>query len=571
LAFSSAYISSLKENVHSLSTPIKAAFTRYNLLVLKFLRFSAIFLLLLLLLSAAALAQGPATAGQTVLVVPFDNQSKAPGIEWISDSFPELLQARLNSATLFVLPREDRIRAYDRVGIPVELHPSRATLYRIAEQLDVDYLVLGRYTFDGRTFTATAQVLDMRHERLLPGVNQSGPLIQLIDIQTALAWDILHTLRPDISISKQAYIAAAAPIRLDAFENYIRGITAPTAEEQIQHFREAVRLSPAYPEALLHLGKAYYRGRQYEQAVSTLARVPENGPLAREANFYLGLAAYYQGDFPRAETAFRFVAARMPLGEVYNNLGVVSSRGDRKGAVEYFQKALDADPNDPDYHFNLAIELYRAGDTAGASRQLHDTLALRPGDPAARSLLDAITPGASASSQRAVVPATQKTPTERIRANYDESSFRLLALKLEAAAEPRLAKTDPKAHAQFHSDRGHQLLAEGFLAEAETEFHEAIALNPSNAEAHAGLASVLEAENNLTGARTEAEEALRLRQFPEPLLVLAKLDLRDNRADAAAENIDRALRLEPSNAAALALKHTVAAKLAQEAQPLPNR
>jgi len=85
------------------------------------------------------------------------------------------------------------------------------------------------------------------------------------------------------------------------------------------------------------------------------------------------------------------------------------------------------------------------------------------------------------------------------------------------------------------------------------------------------LASALEAENNLTAAQTEAEEALRLRQFPEPLLVLAKLDLRDNRPEAAAEKIDRALRLEPTNAAALALKRTVAAKLAQEAQPLPNR
>jgi len=533
---------------------------------LKFLRLSAVFFLLL---SAAASAQGPATAGQTVLVVPFENQSKAPGIKWISDSFPELLQGRLNSATLFVLPRADRLRAYDRLGIPVELHPSRATLYRIAEQLDVDYVVLGLYRFDGRTFTTTAQLLDMRRPHLLPEINESGPLIQLIDVQTALAWDIQHALRPEISITRQEYVAAAPPIRLDAFENYIRGVIAPTAEEQIQHFREAVRLNPAYPEALLQLGKAYYGERQYEQAIPALARVSEDDPLAREANFYLGLAAYHQGDYQRAESAFRFVAARLPLAEVYNNLGVVNSRGDRKTAAQYFQKAIDADPNEPDYHFNLAIELYRTGDAAGASRQLRETLSLRPSDTATKSLLDAINPDAAA--QRAVVPANQKTPLERIRANYDESSFRQLALKIEAVAEQRLAKTDAGTHAQFHTDRGHQLLAQGFLSEAEAEFREAIALNPSNPEAHAGLASVLESENNPAAARSEAEEALHLRQFPEPLLVLAKLDLRDNRAEAAAENIDKALHLEPSNAAALALKRAVAAKLAQEAQPLPSR
>jgi Flp pilus assembly protein TadD/TolB-like protein len=556
----------LKKNVQSLSTHNQRPVTRYNLVALKLLRLSAI----IIVLTTAALAQGPAT-GQTVLVVPFENQSKAPGIEWISDSFPELLQERLNSATLFVLPREDRIRAYDRLGIPVALHPSRATLYRIAEELDVDYVVLGVYRFDGRTFNAAAQLLDMRRQHLLPEMNESGPLLQLIDIQTALAWDVLHALRPEISITKQAFIAAAPPFRLDAFENYVRGVTAPRADEQIQHFREAVRLNPSYPQALLQLGEAYYRARQYEPAVATLARVPENHPLAREANFYLGLAAYYHGDFQRAESAFHFVATLMPLAEVYNNLGVVNSHADRKSAADYFQKAINADPNDPDYHFNLAIELYRSGDAAGASRQLHETLSLRPGDIAAKSLLETVSPNAGTSAQRAIVPATQKIPVERIRANYDESSFRLLALKIDAAAELRLAKTDPRTHAQFHTIRGHELLAQGFLSEAEGEFREAIALNPSNPEAHAGLASALEAENNLTAARTEAEEALRLRQFSEPLLVLAKLDLRDNRPEAAAEKIDRALRLEPTNAAALALKRTVAAKLAQEAQPLPNR
>jgi Tfp pilus assembly protein PilF len=52
---------------------------------------------------------------------------------------------------------------------------------------------------------------------------------------------------------------------------------------------------------------------------------------------------------------------------------------------------------------------------------------------------------------------------------------------------------------------------------------------------------------------------------------LARLDLRDNKAEAAGQQVNQALRLDPSNPAALALRSTVAAKLAQEAQPLPNR
>jgi len=513
-------------------------------------------------MSAAAVAQLPSTPGHTILVVPFDNESKAPGLEWIGDSFPEWFQERLNSPTLYVLSREDRIRAYDRLGIPLELHPSRATVYRIAEQLDVDYVLLGSYSFDGRDFVAKAQLLDMRREHLLQPVSETGPLTELIKIETALAWDVLHTLRPDVSITRDAYTAETSPMRLDPFEHYIRGIVATSGADQIRQFHEAVRLNPNYAEALLRLGEAYYRERQYDQAITWLASVSEAHPLAREANFYLGLAAYSHGDFARAETAFEFVAARLPLAEVYNNLGVVSSRRDRKIALDYFRKAVEDDSGDPDYHFNLALELHRSGDNADAAQQLHDTLNLWPEDKEARAFLETISGQPSS--------AASKLPAERIRTSYDESSFRQLALGIESVAEQRLSQSDSRTHAQFHADRGHELLEQGFISEADHEFREAISLNVASADAHAGLARVLEANNDAAGARLETEQALRLRQFAEPLLVLARLDLRDNRIETALEEVDRALKLEPTNEPALALKRAIAAKLAQEAQPLPN-
>jgi Flp pilus assembly protein TadD/TolB-like protein len=535
----------------------------YNLHALKSVCLSVV---LLLSFASVAVAQTPVAIGQTILVVPFENRSKAPGLEWIGDSFPELLKQRLDSPNVYVLPREDRIRSYDRLGIPVELRPSRPTIYRIAEQLDVDYVVLGDYDFDGRTFTATAQLLDMRRPRLLPEMKESSPLLQLIDTETGLAWHVLHGLFPSLATSREEYMAEAQPVRLDAFENFVKGVIAPSGDEQIQHLREAVRLSPGYSAAMLRLGKAYYEQHQYEQAASWLSKVSPDDPAASEAHFYLGLAAYSHGDFPRAESAFSFVAQRLPLSEVYNNLGVVTDHRDKAGAADYFRKAIAEDPNDADFHFNLAVELYRMGDLTGASRQLHEAVTLRAGDTEARSLLDTIGP-----SQRGVVPASIKVPQQRIRTDYQESSFRQLALKISAVAEQRLAKTDTRTHAQFHVTRGAQLFKQGFLTEAEREFREATALNPSNAEAHAGLAGVLERGDHAAEARPEAETALRLQPLVDPLLLLARLDLRDNKTGTAAEEIDRALRLDPANPAAQALKRTVAAKLAQEAQPLPNQ
>jgi tetratricopeptide (TPR) repeat protein len=457
------------------------------------------------------------------------------------------------------------MRAYEQIGIPAELHPSRATLYRIAEQMGADYVVFGRYDFNGQVFSVTAQLLDMNAQRLSREIGESGPLLELVDIQSGIAWDLLHLLKPDLAISREAFKSAAPPIRLDSLENYIRGILATNPQDKIEHFRDAVRSSPNYTEALLQLGKTYYQQKQYDDAVNTLERIPRGDALAREANFYLGLAAYARADYAKAESAFQYVQAQLPLAEVTNNLAATQARRGEKSALPLFQKTVEADPNDADYRFNLALAYYRASDTSSATKQLRDALHAHPNDTEAKNLLDWIQgPAVRAPG------AAGRLPSERLKRNYDEGPFRQLALEIQATAEQRLSKTDPKTHASFHTARGHELLSQGFVTEAESEFREAVSLDRSNPEAHAGLAHVLEMKHDAAGARSEAEAALHLRPFVEPLLVLTRLDLSENKPDEASEYVNRALQLEPSNGSALALKRAIAAKLAEKAQPLPN-
>jgi len=69
------------------------------------------------------------------LIIPFENTSTTPGLDWISESFPEVLTTRLSAKGFFVMSREDRLSAFDRLGIPLGARPSRATLYQVAQQL----------------------------------------------------------------------------------------------------------------------------------------------------------------------------------------------------------------------------------------------------------------------------------------------------------------------------------------------------------------------------------------------------------------------------------------------------
>ena len=519
---------------------------------------------------AGQIVAGQIVAGQTMVVIPFENDSPTPGLEWLGESFPETFHEQLNSPVLYVASRGDRLRAYDRQGIPAGVHASRATLYRLAEQMDVDYVVLGSYQYDGARLTAIAQLLDMRAQKLLPEVKESGPLADLGTLQSALAWDLLRQIRTDFSVPKDRYIASAAPARLDALENYTRGILATTADEKVQCYREAVRLNPDYAQAWLELGETYYAQRAYEPAITALGQVQPSSlisdAVAREANFYLGLAAYAHGDFAKSESAFEFVAARLPLAEVYNDLGVVAARRGQKKAVEYFEKAIENDPSDADYHFNLGVTLTQAGDRVGAARELHAALDHRPSDAEAKMLLDSMTPPTGG-----IVPssANSKAPLERIKRNYEEDAFRQLTTQMGGWAEQRFARSDPRAHARFHLELGKELLVHGFTTEAEAEFHHAAAVDPSSSAPLLALAEDYDARGDASQARAQAEAALHIRESADAYLVLGRLNLRENRMEAAAQDINRALQLEPGNPAVQDLKHALAAKLAEKAQPQP--
>ncbi len=518
-----------------------------------------------------------------MVAIPFENSSPTPGLEWLGESFPEAFHQQLNSPVLYVASREERLRAYDRQGIPASIHASRATLYRLAEQMDVDYAVLGSYSYDGARLTAVAQLLDMRAQKLLPAVNESAPLSDLGNLQSALAWDLLRLVRAGFAVPKDKYIASVAPIRLDALENYVRGMLAPTAEEKVQHYREAVRLNPDYAPAWLELGKTYYAQHAYEPAIAALTEIQRSssmsgfmsGAIAREANFYLGLAAYAHGDYAKSEAAFEFVAARVPLAEVYNNLGVVAARRGHsphnpKTAAEYFERAIQNDPSDADYHFNLAVTLAAANDRAAAARELHAALDHRSNDAEAKMLLDSLIPPASGNSVGgSVVPSStvSKIPVERIKRNYEEDAFRQMTMQMGSWAEQRFARSDPRAHARYHVELGKELLAHGFSTEAEAEFHHAALVDPASTAPLTALAEAYEAQGDPSGARAQAEAALRIRESAEAYIILARLDLQENRMEAATKNINRALQLEPGNPAGQNLKRTLAAKLAEKAQP----
>jgi len=496
-----------------------------------------------------------ATAGKDriLLVLPFDNRTGQPSLEWVREAAPALLSSRFTSAGFAPMSRADRLYALDHLGLPQGFQPSRASSLKLAQTLDADSIVAGNYITDGSTLIAEGRIIDVPHMRMSPPVTAHGEMKDLIAVFDSLAWKLTRQLDPGFNVAEETFVAAGANLRLEAFEQYIRGITESDQAERLRHLQEAVKLSPTFAPAWMALGREDYQGQQYEQAAAAFAKVGRDNPDYLEADFYRGLSLMFSGDYAKAEGDFAAIARVLPLAEVLNNQGVAVSRQGHDGTA-IFRQAATSDPDDADYHFNLAVSLQRHGNASEALAELNQCLKYRPNDSEAQALVAAWKqPGASSVD-----------PLERIVRTFDAVAFRQAAVMFDKMEAARLAALSPQERARTLSSQARDFLSRGLLLESERLYQAAVAADPGSEDAHAGLAEVRERTGDVAGARKEALAALELKPSASAYLVLARLDFAASHMNEANQEAAEALKLNPNSQAAQELIRQVAAR---EAQP----
>jgi len=260
-----------------------------------------------------------------------------------------------------------------------------------------------------------------------PDFQEVGALEDLAALENHLAWRTLQLLDPAAAPSEEEFRRRRPPVRLDAIENYVRGLLASNPDEQHRLFTQALRLDPRYTQPCFELGRLDWKKKDYRSAAEWFLKVPASQPNAREASFFLGLCRYYLGDFVNAASAFQSVARAVPLNEVYNNLGAAESRRNLPQALENFRKALEGDSSDPDYQFNVGYALWKQGSFQAAAERFRSVLERDPADANASMLL------ARCVKQSGPRPSDTRTEgLERLKTNYEESAYWQLRDVLEA-------------------------------------------------------------------------------------------------------------------------------------------
>ena len=66
---------------------------------------------------AAEVGRNAGGSGRILLVLPFDNRTGQPSLEWIREAAPEILGSRFASAGFAPMSRADRLYALDHLGL----------------------------------------------------------------------------------------------------------------------------------------------------------------------------------------------------------------------------------------------------------------------------------------------------------------------------------------------------------------------------------------------------------------------------------------------------------------------
>ena len=544
-------------------------------------------LLFLLLLFACEGLE--AASPKVILVFPLENMSGNANLGWMSEGISDLLAARLASPTRYVVQRSQRDTAYEQLGLPLETPLTLASEYKVAQTLGTNIAIVGHFTVVGDQLTTHVQWFDIPGLRLSHPIVVTGKLIDLDQLETRLAWELLRSQDKEaMTGTEEQFSNRFPPVRLDAFESYIRGILSTDSKTRIHFLQQSDRLDPRDHRAAFELGRYYFDQDSFADSAKWLQKLDSGDSDFAQSLFMLGIDEYFLGHDASAEKALQRLVAMVPLGEVLNNLGVVELRlGHYDQALADFTQAFQKEQTDTDYAFNMSLALWHLKKYDTAAQYLRKVLAHDPEDADAHTLLaevagelgdvqtrqselawlsdhgqqDAGDPSTD-SQTNSGDPASEPSP--RIKKKYDGRAFRLLALAITRATQSRL--TQEPAHVvqndgQSHLKRGLDLLAAGLTSKAEQELTQAVLLLPGNSEAHQALGEVYEKEGKHTLAATELETSLKEKNSFQAHLWLARAYVSLDHLQPALQQAQAALQLDPANAEAKQLVSQIQTQL----------
>ncbi|HEU4333780.1 MAG TPA: protein kinase [Candidatus Eisenbacteria bacterium] len=294
-------------------------------------------------------AGGPPGQPETLAVLDFETRSTDPSDSWIGAGIAESLLADLSRVGgLRLVPRARVLRAAAEVagGDPVA----------IGARLGCRWVLSGSCQRMGPSLRVFMQVTHAPTEEVAATEKLDGRLDDIFEMQDRLSGRAAEALR--LGAPGRDATERGAPA-LGAYEYSTRGrqawmtLTKGGFDRAEEFYLEAIRLEPAYPDALTGLAAVHDmrftfttdRG-ELEKARAFAGRAIELAPGHADAHVWLGYALWRLNGAEDPIPILRRASELSPENNYpsYFQGCVVSSRGDFAGAVPHFQRAVERGP-----------------------------------------------------------------------------------------------------------------------------------------------------------------------------------------------------------------------------------
>lgn len=533
------------------------------------MRTATVLALTTLVVAGSAMPVRAAEAPPRVLVMPFENTGHDRRYFWIGEAAAVVLADRLSSRGVDAISHDERSAAFERLQVPVTAVLTDATAFRIAELVGATQVVVGTFRIDGDAMTVRARAIGLEAGVLRHAIAESGTLSEFF----TLFDDMAGRIAPASGAVARPSDPSERP-SIAVLENYIKGVIAEEPSTAARYLTTALRDDPGYDQVRLALWRVYTGQGEHDRARMAVEAVKADSPFADRAAFLGGLSQLSARKPADAVATFDRLAARRTTPNLVNNAGVARLRRDWPNALEaagFFRRAHEAEPDDPDYLFNLGYATWLGRDATGAVRWLREMVRRSPADGDAHFLLGIALADAGETSEA----AREKDLARRLSSSYDnwdkgsgvervpkgvERVKGSVDLPRRVGIEETLASAgqrDQRELARFYLDRARRAFENGSDRDATSDLERALYHAPYNAEAHVLMGRIHARGGRLPDAVNAFKVALWSAESADAHVALAEVLLRTDDRDGARREAERALVLAPGHPAAGRLLETL--------------
>jgi serine/threonine protein kinase len=290
---------------------------------------------------------------ESIAVLPFQNESVNPDVDYLSDGMTESLINSLSQLPKLNVKARSSVFRYKGK----EVEPQQ-----VGSELNVQAILNGRVVQRGDDLTLYLSLVDGRNGNQIWGEQYNRKLTNLVTLQNEIARDVANKLRTRLSGADEQKLAKNYTENVEAYQLYLKGRfywnkrTPEALKRAVDYFNQAIALDPSYALAYAGLADAYVMKIDYRVLPSR-----EAIPPAREA-------------------ALKALSLDDGLAEAHASLGLILHWGDYDfaGAEREFKRAIELNPNYTSAHQWYGSLLTSLGRTEDALVEHRRALEIEP-------------------------------------------------------------------------------------------------------------------------------------------------------------------------------------------------